>query len=131
MARQKFVHFVPRPKPRKRPGRHTKNLNKSKKRSYKKFNPQGRRQIPLNDYPIAMKEKNISVTVSGASQGQWSNLILELNIMKKAWRSYGVNINLKAPGIKNIIEWGNKTNDYTRPTRQVSKRVQQNKKSRV
>ncbi len=78
-----------------------------------------------------MKEKNISVTVSGASQGQWSNLILELNIMKKAWRSYGVNINLKAPGIKNIIEWGNKTNDYTRPTRQVSKRVQQNKKSRV
>ena len=26
MARQKFVHFVPRPKPRKRPGRHTKNL---------------------------------------------------------------------------------------------------------
>jgi len=27
MARQKFVHFVPRPKPRKRPGRHTKNLN--------------------------------------------------------------------------------------------------------
>jgi len=78
-----------------------------------------------------MKEKNISVIVSGASQGQWSNLILELNIMKKAWRSYGVNINLKAPGIKNIIEWGNKTNDYTRPTRQVSKRVQQNKKSRV
>ena len=78
-----------------------------------------------------MKEKNISVTVSGASQGQWSNLILELNIMKKAWRSYGVNINLKAPGIKNIIEWGNKTNDYTRPTRQVSKRVQQNKRSKA
>ena len=40
--RQKFVHFVPRPKPRKRPGRHTKNLNKSKKRSYKKYNRQGR-----------------------------------------------------------------------------------------
>tara|TARA_R100001443_G_scaffold792_1_gene3140 strand:+ start:2120 stop:2356 length:237 start_codon:yes stop_codon:yes gene_type:complete len=78
-----------------------------------------------------MKEKNISVIVSGASQGQWSNLILELNIMKKAWRSYGVNINLKAPGIKNIIEWGNKTHDYTRPTRHISKRVQQNKKSRV
>ena len=44
MARQKFVHFVPRPKPRKRPGRHTKNLNKSKKRSYKKYNRQGRPQ---------------------------------------------------------------------------------------
>ena len=36
MAKRKFTNFVPRPKPRKRPGRHTKNLNiTSKKRSYK------------------------------------------------------------------------------------------------
>jgi hypothetical protein len=42
MARQKFVHFVPRPKPRKRPGVHKKNLNKSEKKSYKKYNGQGR-----------------------------------------------------------------------------------------
>ena len=35
MARQKFIHFVPRPKPRKRPGRHTKSLNKHKKRQKK------------------------------------------------------------------------------------------------
>ena len=44
MARQKFVHFVPRPKPRKRPGRHTKNLNKKKKIYYKKYTRQGRPQ---------------------------------------------------------------------------------------
>ena len=31
MARQKFTHFVPRDKPKKRPGRHKKSLNKSKK----------------------------------------------------------------------------------------------------
>jgi hypothetical protein len=30
---------------------------------------------------------------------------------------------LKAPGIKNIIEWGTKNNEYVRP-RQNSKRVQ-------
>jgi hypothetical protein len=42
MAR-KFKAFVQRPKPRKRPGRHKKNLNKSEKRSYKKYNRQGRR----------------------------------------------------------------------------------------
>ena len=42
MAKQKFTHFVPRPKPRKRPGRHTKRLNK--KRDYKKYNRQGRPQ---------------------------------------------------------------------------------------
>ena len=33
---------APRAKPRKRPGRHTKSLNKHKKRSYKKYNRQGR-----------------------------------------------------------------------------------------
>jgi hypothetical protein len=40
---KKFKAFVQRPKPRKRPGRHKKNLNKSEKRSYKKYNRQGRR----------------------------------------------------------------------------------------
>ena len=42
MAKQKFVHYVPRPKPRKRPGRHKKSLNKNEKRCYKKYNKQGR-----------------------------------------------------------------------------------------
>ena len=42
MARQKFVNFVAKDKPRKRPGRHKKRLSKSEKRSYKKYNKQGR-----------------------------------------------------------------------------------------
>jgi len=42
MAKQKFVHYEPRPKPKKRPGRHTKSLNKSAKRDYKKYHRQGR-----------------------------------------------------------------------------------------
>ena len=42
MAKQKFKEFTPRPKPRKRPGRHKKSLNKNEKRSYKKYNRQGR-----------------------------------------------------------------------------------------
>jgi hypothetical protein len=43
VARIKFVHFVPRPKPKKRPRRHKKNLNKNEKRNFKKYNRQGRR----------------------------------------------------------------------------------------
>jgi hypothetical protein len=35
MAKQKFKDFIPRPKPRKRPGRHKKSLNKSEKRQQK------------------------------------------------------------------------------------------------
>ena len=42
MARQKFVHFVPRPKPKKRIRIHKKNMNKSEKRNFKKYNRQGR-----------------------------------------------------------------------------------------
>ena len=78
-----------------------------------------------------MKEKNITIKIEGANQGQWSNFLLELNLMKKAWKSYGVDITLKAPGIKNIILWGTRNNDYTRPNRQVSQRLQQNKRSRT
>ena len=40
MARVNFVHFVPRPKPKKRPRRHRKNLNK--RSTFKKYNRQGR-----------------------------------------------------------------------------------------
>jgi len=39
---KKFTAYVERDQPRKRPRRHTKNLNKSKKRCYKKYNKQGR-----------------------------------------------------------------------------------------
>ena len=41
MAR-KFKDFVPRPKPNKRPRVHKKNKNKQEKRSFKKYNRQGR-----------------------------------------------------------------------------------------
>ncbi len=42
MAKQKFVHYVPRPKPPKRPGVHKKRKNKNEKRDFKKYNRQGR-----------------------------------------------------------------------------------------
>ena len=78
-----------------------------------------------------MKEKIITVTVDGASQGQWSNLLLELNLIRKAWKSYGVDMSLKAPGLKNAIEWGTRVNDYNRPSRRPGKRVQPNKRSKA
>ena len=40
MAKQKFTDFVPRPKPRKRPGRHAKSPNKSQRK--KPYRGQGR-----------------------------------------------------------------------------------------
>ena len=67
-----------------------------------------------------MKEKIITIKVDGAEQGQWSHLLLELNLMKQAWRSYGVDITLKAPGLKSILNHGTKVNDDTKRNRRSS-----------
>ena len=53
-----------------------------------------------------MKEKIITIKPKGISQKQWASFLLELNLMKKAWRPYGVDVEIKAPGLKNIIKWG-------------------------
>ena len=58
-----------------------------------------------------MKEKKAIISAKGASVKQWSDLMLELNLMKKAWRPYGVNIDIQTPGIKKIISWGTKKYD--------------------
>ena len=68
-----------------------------------------------------MKEKIITLKINGAAQGQWSHLLLELNIMKKAWRSYGVDINMKASGLKNVLNYVTKINDTTTKNRRSSK----------
>jgi hypothetical protein len=39
-----------------------------------------------------MKEKIITIKPKGITQKQWSNLLLELNLIKKAWKPYGVNM---------------------------------------
>ena len=57
------------------------------------------------------KEKTITLKVNGAAQGQWSHLLLELNLMKKAWKSYGVDINLKASGLRNVLKGGTTVHD--------------------
>ena len=72
--------------------------------------------------------KTVTVNVEGVSQGQWSTFILELNLMKKAWRSYGVNVELKAHSIKKIIEKGTANADIIARNRRNSKRLQQNKR---
>jgi hypothetical protein len=75
-----------------------------------------------------MKEKTITITVEGMNQGQWANLLLELNIMKKAWKSFGVDMDIKAPGLKNVILWGTKSNEPIKGTRYNSKPLSQNKR---
>ena len=48
--------------------------------------------------------KKITLNVEGITQKQWTNFVLELNIMKKAWRPYGVDVKMLGPGIKKIYQ---------------------------
>ena len=65
--------------------------------------------------------KTVTLNVNGISQGQWSTFILELNLMKKEWRSYGVDVQLKAHSIHRIIQKGTSNGDSTKKNRRSSK----------
>lgn len=73
-----------------------------------------------------MKEKVITIKPKNISQKQWANLLLEINIMKTAWKPYGVDMQISAPGLKNILNWGKKINEYTRKNKRSSKKLEQN-----
>ena len=57
-----------------------------------------------------MKEKQLTITSKDITQKQWSNLILELNLIKKAWSSYAT-IQLQGAGVKKIIAHGTRNFD--------------------
>ena len=55
--------------------------------------------------------RKITVNITGESQKQYSTLVLELNSISKAWKKFGVTIEINSPGSEKIIRWGNRNND--------------------
>ena len=55
-----------------------------------------------------MKDKVITIKPKGITQKQWSILLLELNLISKAWTPIGVDMQMSAPGLKRILDWGTK-----------------------
>ena len=77
-----------------------------------------------------MKEKIITLTPRGISQKQWSSFLLELNLMKKAWKPYGVNVEIKASGLRNVLKWGTTVHD-DKKTRRTRKSLPQDQETEV
>ena len=75
-----------------------------------------------------MKDKSINLKIKNITQKQWSNLIIELNLVAQAWRPYGPVIKMKALNLDRILTWGRKTND-DREDRESSATLEQNKRS--
>ena len=55
-----------------------------------------------------MKDKTITIKPKGITQRQCSILLLELNLIRKAWKRYGVDMKMSAPGLKRVVDWGTK-----------------------
>ena len=55
--------------------------------------------------------RKITLNIAGESKKQYPILVLELNNMSKAWKRFGVNIEVNSPSSTKIIRWGNKRYD--------------------
>jgi hypothetical protein len=78
-----------------------------------------------------MKEKIITIKPKNISQKQWSSFLLELNLMKKEWKPYGVDVEIKAPGLRSILKWGTTINNDTKRNRRTSNKVEQDERPEV
>jgi len=57
-----------------------------------------------------MKEKKLTITSTDITSKQWSNLVIELNLIRQAWKPFA-KIELHAPGLKKIINQGQRRHD--------------------
>ena len=57
--------------------------------------------------------KEINIKVSNISKKQWPLLLVELNLVAKAWKKYGPIMNIKAKNFDKIIKWGQKKHGDT------------------
>ena len=66
----------------------------------------------LISYIYRMKEKikKVTITSKNITPKQWSLLLLELNLVKQAWRPYAT-LDLSAPGLKKVIRLGTRRHD--------------------
>jgi len=58
-----------------------------------------------------MSEKKVIIIAKGASQKQWSVLLLEFNLIKKAWKKLGVDLHMTTPDLERILSWGTRKHD--------------------
>tara|TARA_R110002020_G_scaffold44306_1_gene127915 strand:+ start:655 stop:840 length:186 start_codon:yes stop_codon:yes gene_type:complete len=57
-----------------------------------------------------MGTRKLTISSKNISQKQWTNLLIELNLIKEAWKPYA-KIEIQAPGIKKILSFGKRKHD--------------------
>ena len=77
------------------------------------------------------KDRTITLKVNNITSKQWTNLVIELNLMSEAWKPYGPKIKLKTRNFDRIIKWGRSKNDNTGKNRPGSSKMESNEESPV
>ena len=49
--------------------------------------------------------KKVTIEATDISTKQWNTLLIELNLMVKAWKPYA-KVTLKANGLNKVLTWG-------------------------
>ena len=65
-----------------------------------------------------MSVRKLTITSKNITAKQWTNLLIELNLIVQDWKPYA-RLELQAPGLKKIIAFGRKTGD-DKETRRTS-----------
>jgi len=55
-----------------------------------------------------MREKTVTITSKDISQKEWSSLLLELNLLRKDWKSIAT-LEMQGTGLKKILAHGTRT----------------------
>ena len=58
-----------------------------------------------------MARQEVKIVGKKISSKQWSNLILELNLIRKQWAPYAT-IDIQGPGVKRIVKYGTTVAKY-------------------
>ena len=51
--------------------------------------------------------KKVTIEATNISPKQWSTLLLELNLITKAWKPFAT-LSLKSNGLNKVLTWGTK-----------------------
>ena len=79
MARQSFLHFTPRDKPKKRPGVHKKSMHKDEKRQMKltRYKGQGRQIMAKTVATVALQTGAVKPTSSNQTTASKATSLIE------------------------------------------------------
>ena len=80
---------------------------------------------------VKSKERTINLKVTNATPKQWTNLVIELNLMADAWKPYGPKIKLKTRNFDRIIKWGRSKNEPNRKNRRSGSKLESNEEAEI